>query len=130
MDNIIYQEQFERIIDKNRLKHLILELENTYTKQSGWEIGEIKQTVVDNERIRVSTQLVKKSYPNDGTYRETFTRVIDKNNLNLFLNSIYEGYTEDLGWTIGEPLINDLNDNEIIVRVPLTKTEPTRKTSM
>lgn len=123
--DIIYTENFNRIIYKNALVNLIQEFEEVYSSNSGWSVGPINVEKVDNERIRVTAELTKRA-KDESVYKETFVKVIRKEEYNHFISSIYEQYTSDLGWTIGEPLINELNDEELIVRVPLTKQEKSR----
>lgn len=61
MDNIIeYQEIVSKTIDKDKLKHFLLDTKDTYRKEHGWFIGEIKIDKCKNEnQITVSFPLIK-----------------------------------------------------------------------
>ena len=57
---IEYQEIVSKTIDKNNLKHFLLDTKDTYRKEYGWVIGEIKIDKCKNEnQITVSFPLIK-----------------------------------------------------------------------
>ena len=127
MNDIEYQEIFTKQINPTNLRHLIIELENTYTRSSGWIVGKIITKKIDDNLIEVSTTLTKRTLPEDYGFRQTFVKVIEKTNLNNTLNEIYETYSKDLGYVVDDPEITELNDNEIIIRIPITKYEKSTK---
>lgn len=60
IEEIEYQEIFSKTINKDSLKHLLLDTKDTYRKEHGWVIGEIKIDKCKNEnQITVSFPLIK-----------------------------------------------------------------------
>ena len=60
--NIEYEEIFEKTINKDALKNLVLELEEVYDPSNGWSVGNVYKTVVDNDRIKIAVRLTKYKY--------------------------------------------------------------------
>ena len=117
--DITYKENYERTIEKESLENFIREEEEIYNCNFGWTVGPIHIEEIDERRIKVKLTLTKRSIE-ENTYKETIIKTLPKNEYNRFISLMYEQYPEELGWNIGEPLINELNQTDIIVRVPLT----------
>lgn len=57
---IEYQEIVSKTINKDNLKHFLLDTKDTYREEYGWVIGEIKIDKCKNENeIKVSFPLIK-----------------------------------------------------------------------
>jgi len=117
---IEYSETLDKTIYKSSLKAFIIELENTYRRNSGWVVGDIKTEELNSEQLKVTVPLTKYRLNEDNdTYREMFVRSIKKEELNIIVNSLKEEYTSDEGWTVGTPSITEVGNDEVVLRVPL-----------
>lgn len=121
---IEYQELVKKVIPSNALQIFILELEDVYKRENGWEVGEITTNALSDNELEVSVEITKlKNSTQDDELKTTYISTIHKSNYTNELTNLYEAYREDQGWTIDTPKITAINDNEIILRVPMTKRE-------
>ncbi len=121
---IEYQELVKKRIPSNALQAFILELEDVYKRENGWDVGEITTNELSNTELEVSVEITKfKNNNQDDELKTTYISTIHKSNYTNELTNLYEAYREDQGWTIDTPKITSINDNEIILRVPMTKQE-------
>lgn len=117
-----YQEVFEKTINKSYLNTLLNELSNTYKGELGWVIGKPQITDINESQIKVAIPLTKyKLNQNDDIYREIFAKKTSKSNVDYIMQNITETYTEDKGWHVGDPVITDLGNGEVLIQVPLEK---------
>jgi hypothetical protein len=121
VSEIEYQELIERNINPQSLKHFILDLEEVYKRENGWNVGNIEVVKAPNDQIKVSVTVTKQPISDDINTYTTHIAIVKKDNLNNEIQDICNKYTKEEGYTIGNPLTNTLNDNEIIIRIPLTK---------
>lgn len=117
---IEYKETLEKTIYKSSLKAFIIELENTYRRNSGWVVGDIKTEELNSEQLKVTVPLTKYLLNEDNdTYREMFVRPIKTEELDSIIASLKEEYTSEDGWTVDTPNVTEIGNGEIILRVPL-----------
>lgn len=123
MSEIEYHELIERIIPSNALQGFTLELEDVYRRENGWDVGDIVTENINENETKVTVPITKYKNNTDDELKTTYIATIDKSNYTNELTNLYEAYREEQGWVVGIPKITPINDNEIIVRIPLSKHE-------
>lgn len=124
VNEVEYQENLVQVIPTNAVANFILDLEEVYKRENGWEVGNITATNINDSETKVEVPIVKyKSNNNEDEINTTYIATIHKNDCTRELTNVYEAYREDQGWEIGNPKITPINNSDIIIRVPMTKRE-------
>jgi len=123
LKEIEYKEFIKKVIPSNALQVFILELEDVYKREDGWDVGEITTNALSDTELEVNVEITKHKNSNQDELKTTYISTIHKNNYTNEITNLYDMYKEDQGWTIDTPKITSINDNEIILRVPITKHE-------
>lgn len=126
VNEIEYEELIEKEIPIEALKNYILETEEIYKREYGWNVGEFKIETINQNTLKVTVDIAKYKINEDEELKTTYIVVIKKEDYNKELANLYEAYKLEQGWIIEEPKINEINKEEILVRIPLTKKVPSR----
>lgn len=121
VSEIEYHELIEKNINSNSLGHFILDIEEVYKRENGWNVGDISVTNAENNQIKVSVPIEKLRLNDSTDIHTTYIAIIKNEEYNNEMNTLLNAYTEEDGWTIESPKITPLNIEEMIIRVPVNR---------
>ena len=92
VNEIEYEELIEKEIPIEALKNYILETEEIYKREYGWNVGEFKIETINQNTLKVTVDIAKYKINEDEELKTTYIVVIKKEDYNKELANLYEAY--------------------------------------
>jgi hypothetical protein len=116
-----YKETFTKTVkDENGLRHILSSVRDVHSASHGWYVGVADITVMSNGDIKVDIPLIRSE--SIGIYKEVFVKFVNnKQSVDYVLNEAKQTYKGSDGWSIDNPLLNNLPSGNTLVQIPLKR---------
>lgn len=111
---------FEKPIYRSYILETLTCLEKLYDRQSGYVVGKVTITPLEDGKVLFSAPISKKSLQ-EGTHEEVFIKSCAPNDVSSIIEGLMQTYGVDSGWTIGQREIIEVDELSSIIRVELKK---------